>query len=81
MYLLVFYSQNESFISLYPIFACKMLKLYIKLLLFIPVNLKQMHVDEHIRLKNAVQMYCFDQVRLYYMLISYCYILFMIFTY
>ena len=40
MYLLVFYFQNESFISIYPIFACKMLKLYIKLLLFIPVNLK-----------------------------------------
>lgn len=40
-----------------------------------------MHVYEHIRLKNAGQMYCFDQVRLYYMLISYYYMLFMIYTY
>ena len=40
-----------------------------------------MHMDEHIRLKNTVQVYCFDQVRLYYMLISYCYMLFMIYTF
>ena len=57
-----------------------MLKLYIKLLLFIPVNLKH-NAHEHIRLKNTVQVYCFDQVRLYCMLISYCYMLFMIYTF